>query len=144
MANVPDAIPDGTLPSAVVMEVFREVILQKGIIGVKRPVSLLNLETMNRFALSQFLSQEFRGMLVELDMYVVQDQVVSDVTYVRWPKTWWDAFKARWFSDVLLKRWPAEYEIKKIVTQTIIRMCPHLNFDPKEQHLRWMLNGKKF
>lgn len=26
------------------------------------------------------------------------------------PKTWWDAFKERWFYDWMKERWPVEYE----------------------------------
>jgi len=32
------------------------------------------------------------------------------VAYRRWPKTWWDAFKARWFPLWLLRRFPAEFD----------------------------------
>ncbi len=28
----------------------------------------------------------------------------------RWPKTWWDAFKLRWFTKKMLQRWPVKYD----------------------------------
>jgi hypothetical protein len=33
---------------------------------------------------------------------------VSDVT-IRYPRDWWHAFKARWFPEFILARWPVEY-----------------------------------
>ncbi len=27
-----------------------------------------------------------------------------------WPSSWWDAFKVRWFSAWMLRRWPARFE----------------------------------
>lgn len=31
---------------------------------------------------------------------------------IRWPKTWWDAFKARWFTPWMLQRWPPAVHIE--------------------------------
>lgn len=29
--------------------------------------------------------------------------------YIEYPTTWWDAFKDRWFSSCMRKRWPIHY-----------------------------------
>ena len=42
----------------------------------------------------------------------------------RWPATWWDAVKARWFPAWALQRWPATYEgvdLEQIVNMEVPR-----------------------
>jgi hypothetical protein len=39
----------------------------------------------------------------------------------KWPATWWDAFKVRWYPLWLLKRHPAKFktiELKELIAQT--------------------------
>lgn len=137
MANM----PEGSTPQILKM-ILEEIVLEKGKVSIGHLLPFWKMVS-SRIEVRKLEELELRGMLLELILYVAQDQVVSDVVYVKWAKTWWDAFKARWFSDALLKRWPAEYATKKVVTQTIIRMCPHLDFDVKEEHLRWLVMTRK-
>lgn len=55
----------------------------------------------------------------------------------KWPKTWWDHFKLRWFWPWMLRRWPVEYE-ELHVDKQIMFCCPHIQDDDREKHLRWM------
>jgi hypothetical protein len=55
----------------------------------------------------------------------------------RWPKTWWDAFKERWFPGWANRYWPIEYNRIDVSEQQYV-MCPHLQIDSTQRHLQWM------
>lgn len=38
---------------------------------------------------------------------------------IRYPRTWWDAFKVRWFSAGMIAHWPADFTIHEISTKTL-------------------------
>ena len=59
-----------------------------------------------------------------------------------WPRTWWDAFKARWFPDWLLVLYPAEYDSIHIDQPIYLAVCPHLDDDTRSQHLSWISQKK--
>lgn len=59
----------------------------------------------------------------------------------QWPKTWWDAFKERWFPQWVLRRCPVEYERIYVDQPIYERVCPHVAIPDEGVHLRWMLNG---
>jgi hypothetical protein len=35
---------------------------------------------------------------------------VHEIALARWPKTWWDAFKERWFPNWAKAKWPPQWE----------------------------------
>lgn len=47
------------------------------------------------------------ALLVRLRKDVWSERLGDET--VRWPTTWWDAVKARWFPWWALRRWPAKY-----------------------------------
>ena len=63
---------------------------------------------------------------IELDTYVMGlgDETIS--IHERWPKTWWDAFKERWFPLWAVKRWPVDFNRIDIEEKTYKAVCPHL------------------
>jgi hypothetical protein len=52
----------------------------------------------------------------EFDRRIVvkQPEIFQVGTTFMWPRTWWDAFKLRWFPKWAKDRWPAEYETRTI------------------------------
>jgi hypothetical protein len=46
-------------------------------------------------------------MVVRLQRFILSERLADES--VRWPTTWWDAFKERWFPNWALRRWPAAY-----------------------------------
>lgn len=38
----------------------------------------------------------------------------NEILNRKWPSTWWDAFKVRWFPNWLLRRYPPMYETMKL------------------------------
>lgn len=119
---------------------IREFIFKRLQVHTSTVFSQYEYETaVDRIEMAERLDSTFRGAIFDLYMKCAGDQVETDVQYVKWPKTWWDAVKSRWFSDWMIERWPVRYEERKFVTQTIMRMCPHLGLNPKEKHIRWLI-----
>jgi hypothetical protein len=60
---------------------------------------------------------------------------------IRYPATWWDAFKERWFPQWLLTRYPAAYREHKIDLRTLY---PNFKISmPHETHvLKYMVHDR--
>ncbi len=61
---------------------------------------------------------------------------------IKYPSTWWDAFKDRWYPKFLKKRFPINWEHFRLYN-----ICPHINeawVDNKSVHLNWIENEKDF
>jgi hypothetical protein len=43
---------------------------------------------------------------------------------VRYPRTWWDAFKLRWFPEWALEAYPADFTVKALEAQAIYSALP--------------------
>ncbi len=52
-------------------------------------------------------SFELDGLMVQFRKDIWSGKLADES--VRWPTTWWDAVKARWFPRWALRRWPAAY-----------------------------------
>lgn len=77
-------------------------------------------------------------LLLSLDTYLhgITQQKIS--LHKRWPRTWWDALKDRWFPHWAQKRWPPQYDQIDIDQPLYLAVCPHLCDDPQHQHLAWL------
>lgn len=51
------------------------------------------------------------NLTIELCALIASNMDSLEKEAARFPKTWWDAFKLRWFPKWALKRWPAEWEV---------------------------------
>jgi len=60
---------------------------------------------------------------------------------VRYPRTWWDAFKLRWFPTWALEAYPADYEIEIMEAQTFY---PNLPFTAPNTVSRLRLGVHRF
>jgi hypothetical protein len=65
---------------------------------------------------------------LRLTRYVLSERLADET--VRWPATWWDAFKERWVPGWWLRRWPATYAHADF---TVYRGYPDLAL-PRERH----------
>ncbi len=61
----------------------------------------------------------------------------------RWPKTWWDAFKARWFPARLLDHFPAEYDHVDVDRQLYAAVCPHLRVPEHRSHVSFLASHRE-
>jgi hypothetical protein len=77
-------------------------------------------------------------MVFNLDTYVVgMPEETIDIDE-RWPEDWWQAFKERWFPE-WLKRWfPVRYNELSIHQTIYKRVCPHINVEERDVHLKWL------
>lgn len=61
----------------------------------------------------------------------------------RFPRTWWDHFKHRWFPKRLKRKFPVDYE-RIYVDQIIYKaVCPHLHDDGQDKHVKWLVQQEK-
>jgi hypothetical protein len=89
-------------------------------------VSLELAEFRERFAICDLEYREWeepthRRMLKELRYKLASTK--QEPVIVRWPKTWWQHLKQRFFARWMLKRWPVEYAEKRIDLKLVY---PHL------------------
>lgn len=55
----------------------------------------------------------------------------------KWPETWWEAVKDRWFPKWAKTRWPVAYRTIDIDQKIYGPLCPHLFSEPHKTHLEW-------
>ena len=62
---------------------------------------------------------------------------------VRWPASWWQAFKETFFPDWLKRHYPVRYEERETSVQ-FMHVCPHLDFPESqgEEHLRYLIPSR--
>ena len=77
------------------------------------------------------------ALIFQMESFVqaLPDQRIS--IHKRWPKTWWDAFKDRWFPVWAKHIWPVKFETISVEERTFKAVCPHLDM-PREEHVSWM------
>lgn len=61
----------------------------------------------------------------------------------KWPVTWWDAIKDRWFPKWLKNRWNINYKAIDIEQNIYKAICPHLPTDPTRDHVSWVYREMK-
>ena len=90
-----------------------------------------------------FYDARLKAMCIQLTAClpgVLKEQLV---VHERWPETWWDAVKARWFSRRMLKRWPVKWHEININKPLFASVCPHIEIDEPRAHLIYLLNSQE-
>ncbi len=97
------------------------------------------LYTAESTTLTQEVNYLVDAFIYEVEVKLAASNLWTEIEKVsRVPLSWWDAFKLRWFPSWLLARYPADW--KEIETELYhIHVCPHLNANPQEDHLRFLL-----
>lgn len=86
-----------------------------------------------------FQDEMNRRLVVSLTRSIPGTKVRHETTKViRYPATWWDAVKER-FCPRLGVRYTEETVVTTI--QETTHVCPHLEFDPTHDHVRFCLLG---
>lgn len=63
--------------------------------------------------------------------FMGKQEIVQPGDMARWPATWWQHLKLRWFPKWALKRWPVVWT--EIRVRTIYKLCPHVQPDTMGQ-----------
>ena len=118
---------------------YKRYAAEKVRLNVDRSIDTREMDaTRSRAKMESAFDIAENSMLLQLTTYMhgmADERVQIDK---KWPKTWWDAFKERWFPKWILSRWPVEYD-RIYVDQVIYKaVCPHLQDDEQNQHLEWM------
>lgn len=115
---------------------FRRVIAQRIKVRSRHVVSLRLLETAK---VSSWIEPIADALIVELEAYIAGIGEERIIVQRHWPKTWWDAFKQRWFPQWAINRWPVQFEFIDINRPVYAAVCPHLHVVDNGKHLEWML-----
>lgn len=71
----------------------------------------------------------------------VKEETYTSYKTIKYPKTWWEAVKERFFSARLKKMFPVVYEEHRIAETTktfITKVCPHMDIAFNErEHLQF-------
>lgn len=89
---------------------FEEIILTKFALHNRQLASFDLLGDPTR--LDVYLNHNFNAVELSFKKYIATQEVAK--REARYPTTWWDAFKERWFPAVLCKRWPVHYTYIKL------------------------------
>lgn len=92
----------------------------------------------SRGEFSQYRDEMRRSIIVNFTTYIHGMTKERVTVHEKWPRTWWDAFKERWFPQWAIARWPVEYRRIDIDQPIYLAVCPHLEDKPQRTHLEWM------
>lgn len=62
---------------------------------------------------------------------------------VRYPTTWWDAFKARWFPEWAIEAYPVNYTVETMEGQIFYPKLPH-TVPERAHNLRMVVHKESF
>ena len=104
-----------------------------------------------RFGATQIENCFPQGLRYDVERDYIRDRFIHLLTWNllgkeietrKYPETWWDAFKNRWYPKFLKKRFPVKWDAFKLYN-----ICPHINYDWGKQpniHINWMESEKDF
>jgi hypothetical protein len=72
-----------------------------------------------------FVDIESDNLVFQLRTWLMKTPHPAQERTVRWPATWWDHFKLRWFPAWLKARYPVEYD-EETYEYGPIHVCPHI------------------
>jgi len=90
-----------------------------------------------------------RAMIAEIRLKMLQRKQWEErhSTYVPYhhPRSWWDAFKLRYFPKWLLDYFPVRLTTIRIQQNRITKhyhVCPHIKIPDQATHIQWMVNER--
>ena len=119
---------------------YKSIVLEKIPIVATRMIERQELAALKTAKADVFISELAQTLCVKLKTQIhgITNNFI-DISE-EWPKTWWDAFKERWFTKRMLKRWPVEYKRIYVHQPIFLAVCPHLQNESDEVHLRWLIS----
>lgn len=86
-------------------EALDQIVLERFRVAVSREIAATDLLIEPKVTLRP--AWDVNCLIVILTGFLYGERIESG--YRKWPKTWWDAFKERWFPVWACKRWPVVY-----------------------------------
>ncbi len=111
------------------------IVLEKINLSVRHCVSKRMLDHSKLNVVEDVMADE---LAMQLDTYVMgmADETIS--IHERWPKTWLDAVKQRWFPLWAVKRWPVNFKHIDVEEKIYKVVCPHLESPDNRQCYEFM------
>lgn len=106
-------------------KVYQIMVMQHHAMITERAiVGLPNIES--------YVETTAKGLLMKLAVFMAGNKIREEVvgtTVV--PRTWWDAFKDKYYSEWAKRRWPVNYR-KIDTTLNHYHVCPHWSLPPEK------------
>ena len=131
------------------MKEYETLELEKIRFAVAKRVSLSFLENLEIEHYTDFITDSFTNILKwwVWGKQVTENEYVESNIEIKYPETWWDAFKERWLPNFLLKRYPVKYiefDTPRIIIHKTYHVCPHINQKfPSASHISF-LTGREY
>lgn len=103
---------------------IEQIALEKVPVWCRR---LVELDVLVDARASTSLDEVFEQMCVEIRGFVLAEEVGEVKHGIAYPKDWWQAFKARWFPQWALRRWPVK---ERRVEWVVDIKCAYPHFRP--------------
>ena len=102
-----------------------ELLLEKVRIAARQSIPEYEMVA-SRGEVSTYINTAMNSLVICLGTYILglADETIE--VHERWPKTWWDHIKSRFFPAWALVRWPVEWERIDISEKRYKAVCPHL------------------
>lgn len=101
--------------------------------GVSRAISRYELQDIEPALHIELFKRSGEELVIQLRSYVYGKKT-HGLQEIRYPATWWDAVKLRWFPAWALKRWPARWVEYRAITQDLY---PQIKVLPDQRRIRW-------
>lgn len=96
-----------------------------------------------RAKFNSYVQQSVNAIVLDMETYLHAIPAEKIVIKRKWPKTWWDAFKLRWYPAWAKQRWPVEFERIDIEEKRYLAVCPHLQIESQGTHLKWLFKEQQ-
>jgi len=120
-----------------ILEAYQVAVIQR--VREEYPTIAQNMrvEKFLNYDLPGYVSYAFTSFLGN-----IHKQDKEEITLYTYPATVWEFFKDKYAPQWFLKRWPVNYESKKIATHTEKNfMCPHIAMGDMHPHVLWLMDS---
>jgi hypothetical protein len=116
---------------------LQDIVLRKVKFDIRKTVSKQVVSSLSARATSDMLAEQIS---LQLQGLMLGNTIHREIRgTVRWPRSWWQAFKEAWYPQWLAKRFPVQYSEAETSTE-FIHVCPHLDapLHDYQTHIRFM------
>jgi len=123
------------------METARTISLEKIEVAVRANICWELLDNHQTEGIEDEMGKELAIRLWSFFIAMPQSRIQI---HEKWPKTWIDAFKDRWFPKWALRKWPVQFGRIDVDQRIYGNICPHVTFpDYTQKHIVFLSDPVK-
>lgn len=82
------------------------------------------------------------SLVSSMDAYCIGMPEETIEVHERWPATWWEHFKERFFPAWALERWPVRYREINVSEKRYSAVCPHVHVAQNGPHFEFLYRNR--